>query len=263
MEFLGFHFSYIVIHHTFTAASSTQTARSRCELSQKCWTLQNEPSTHGTAFPAQTVDDIGLDIWPASEVLCRFLTNHPALATRATSVLELGAGVGLPGLLAALLGEALLMLTDYDPQVLEVLQCNIDSNSLSDRGRVHQVNWKTWRGEPDFGHFELVLGADLLYASALVKDFVEVLKHVLAPEGVFLMAHQIRRSILLDPKTRLPRLEDFDAPLELFQRIITDAGLHMREQLVIKPEKTDSTSDSEFRVLAVCWTETTLNNMPL
>ncbi len=55
------------------------------------------------------------------------------------------------------------------PQVLEVLQCNIDSNSLSDRGRVHQIHWKTWRGEPDFGYFELVLGADLLYASAVVK----------------------------------------------------------------------------------------------
>lgn len=46
----------------------------------------------GTAFPDQTVDDIGLDIWPASEVLCRFLASHPALAARAISVLELGAG---------------------------------------------------------------------------------------------------------------------------------------------------------------------------
>ncbi|BDA49213.1 probable protein N-lysine methyltransferase METTL21A [Coccomyxa sp. Obi] len=233
------------------------------EYPQKCWTLQNESSTQGIAFPEQTVDDIGLDIWPASEVLCRFLADHPALATRATTILELGAGVGLPCLLAALLGEAPFMLTDYDPQVLEVLQRNIDSNGLSDRGRVHQMNWKTWRGEPDLGQFELVLGADLLYASASVKDFMEVLRLVLAPEGVFLMAHQIRRSILLDPKTRLPRLEEFDAPLEQFKRMVTDAGLHMRELLVIIPEDPGSTTDSEFRVMAVGWTETTLNNMPV
>lgn len=69
--------------------------------------------------------------------------------------------------------------------------------------------------------------------------------------------------ILLDPKTTLPRLEEFDAPLELFKRFLTDAGLHMRELLVLSPEEADSTSDSEFCVLAVGWTETTLNNMPL
>ncbi len=34
-----------------------------------------------------------------------------------------------------------------------------------------------------------------LWCCFFVQDFVEVLKHVLAPEGVFLMAHQIRRSV--------------------------------------------------------------------
>ena len=57
----------------------------------------------------------------------------------------------------------------YAPQVLEVLQHNIDSNGLSGRGRVHQIDWRTWRGEPDLGKHDLVLGADVLYASALVK----------------------------------------------------------------------------------------------
>lgn len=39
------------------------------------------------------MDDIGLDLWPASEVLCRFLADHPALAKHTPSVLELGAGL--------------------------------------------------------------------------------------------------------------------------------------------------------------------------
>lgn len=57
----------------------------------------------------------------------------------------------------------------FAPQVLEVLQRNIDSNGLSGRGKVQQIDWRAWRGEPDLGQFELVLGADLLYASAIVK----------------------------------------------------------------------------------------------
>lgn len=60
-------------------------------------------------------------------------------------------------------------LTRYAAQVLEVLQRNIDSNGLSGRGRVHLINWRTWRGKPDLGKHDLVLGADLLYASTLVK----------------------------------------------------------------------------------------------
>ncbi len=44
-------------------------------------------------MPENLVDDIGLDIWPASGILCRFLTDHPAFAKLATSVLELGAGL--------------------------------------------------------------------------------------------------------------------------------------------------------------------------
>lgn len=70
--------------------------------------------------------------------------------------------------------------------------------------------------------------------------------------------------IMLDPMTRLPRLEEFDAPLEQFLRVVTDAGLHVRELLAHVPEaRGSSESDSEFRVLAVGWSKTILKNMPL
>jgi hypothetical protein len=54
-------------------------------------------------------------------------------------------------------------------QVLSVLQQNLEANGLSGRGKVQQIDWKRWRGNPELGRFELVLGADLLYASAIVK----------------------------------------------------------------------------------------------
>ena len=60
-------------------------------------------------------------------------------------------------------------LKEVGVQVLDVLQQNLDANGLSGRGRVQQIDWKRWRGDPDFGRFDLLLGADLLYASTIVK----------------------------------------------------------------------------------------------
>ena len=69
--------------------------------------------------------------------------------------------------------------------------------------------------------------------------------------------------IVLDSKTRIPRLEDFDEPLERFKKIATEAGMHLRELLVVKPEIPGSTSDGEFCVLAVGWEWSDLESLPL
>ena len=61
-------------------------------------------------------DLLGLDIWPAALELCAYLASHPSLV-QGRNVLELGAGVGLPGLLAAQLGARSVVLTDYEPTV--------------------------------------------------------------------------------------------------------------------------------------------------
>lgn len=61
-------------------------------------------------------DPLGLDVWPAALELCAYLAWNPHLV-QGRAVLELGAGVGLPGLLAAQLGALRVVLTDYEPRV--------------------------------------------------------------------------------------------------------------------------------------------------
>lgn len=60
------------------------------------------------------------------------------------------------------------------------------------------------------------------------------------------MAHQIRRAITLDPKTRLPRLEDSDEPFEHFLATARAAGLAVR---VLSSRETCSNVDSDPMVL--------------
>jgi predicted nicotinamide N-methyase len=50
--------------------------------------------------------------WPAAVVLARYLARHQATLVAGAVCLELGAGTGLVGTAAALLGAARVVLTD-------------------------------------------------------------------------------------------------------------------------------------------------------
>ena len=55
-------------------------------------------------------------------------------------------------------------------QVLALLQQNLKLNGCQERGSVQCLDWRSWRtGHPGLDNFDLLLGADLLYASAHVQ----------------------------------------------------------------------------------------------
>ncbi|PSC67978.1 lysine methyltransferase METTL21B [Micractinium conductrix] len=180
--------------------------------------------------PATHPDLIGLDIWPASIALGRYLSAHRQLVA-GQAVLEVGAGVGLVGLLCAQLGAGSVLLTDNEPAVLSLLEGNAALNGQQARCAVLRLDWRrpeaalaaeqraTWR---------LVVAVDVLYTSAVAEPLLDTLLLALHPEGVALVGHQVRRAIVLDPATRLPRLEEADEPLERFQAAAAAAGLEVR-----------------------------------
>ena len=80
----------------------------------------------------QTIRSTGLTLWRASDLLCRYLCSHPS-AVRGQSVAELGAGLGLCGIVAASLGARNVMMTDGDTDTLKGMRENVSSNF--DRGQ--------------------------------------------------------------------------------------------------------------------------------
>ncbi|CAE7427672.1 EEF1AKMT3 [Symbiodinium sp. CCMP2592] len=73
--------------------------------------------------------------------------------------LELGSGMGLPGLWLASAG-AHVVLTDCHPGVLRLLQLNVDLNGLQGRAEVKALRWEDrplW-----LTGFDLVIGSDIL-----------------------------------------------------------------------------------------------------
>jgi predicted nicotinamide N-methyase len=72
-------------------------------------------------------DGVGAKLWHAASILCRELAACPGLVAGA-DVLELGAGVGAAGLLAARLGARSLALTDYVDALLLNLRAALRDN---------------------------------------------------------------------------------------------------------------------------------------
>jgi nicotinamide N-methyltransferase len=68
----------------------------------------------------------GHHLWNAGRLISTYLESNPSLITNKT-VLELGAGAGLPSLICAEIGAKKVVVTDYpDPDLVKNLWANID-----------------------------------------------------------------------------------------------------------------------------------------
>ena len=87
-------------------------------------------------------------------------------------VLELGCGLGLPSLTAALRGADVLA-TDWAEDAIELLQRNAERNGVF--LRVSRVRWSEPEPLLRAAPWDLVLGADLLYEARNAEQLAELL----------------------------------------------------------------------------------------
>jgi hypothetical protein len=132
----------------------------------------------------------------ATNVLCDYLETHPAWLGGAGTVFELGAGIGVPGMLCASLGASSVTLTDYHPLVLSRLQTNLQRNPhITSRCTVEEVAWGSVGAAQ---HHQLLLGADLAVSERGAAQLAETVLARIAPGGVFIYAHEERRAVMLE-----------------------------------------------------------------
>lgn len=128
---------------------------------------------------------------PLLDRLCAPLRRPPR-------VLELGAGMGLPGLWAAARG-AEVVLTDSNLAVLELLERNA---RLLGEGAPAAVAVRAldWSALPDWidAEFDLVIASDVLYDRAAIEPFLGVVAAALKPGGTLLVSHTDRGIVSFD-----------------------------------------------------------------
>jgi methyltransferase-like protein 23 len=140
--------------------------------------------------PDRDLYPFGLMVWESAIVLAEVLAElGGSLAGR--RVLELGAGVGLPGLVARN-AEAIVAQTDHDTLALALARHNAALNRVSG---IEQFagDWNRWTHEP---RYHYVVGADIIYDTGNYESLERVFRRNLARGGELILTDPVRQQTI-------------------------------------------------------------------
>jgi len=165
----------------------------------------------GQANPSD--DTTGLGIWAASLVCAQWVVRLRQRFENST-VIELGAGCGIPGLaLAVSSTSTTVYLTDFNPKTVENLQHNVDINNLQSSCIATTINWQDPTTYPT-ERADFCIGSDLVYQTDMVPLLVQTLQKLLKPDGRF---------FYVSPDTGRQGQEDLWATLEQHMELIHES----------------------------------------
>jgi methyltransferase-like protein 23 len=119
----------------------------------------------------------GFLLWESAVALAQHLVERGDQLC-GKQVLELGAGVGLAGLVAQQMG-ATVWQTDHRADLLLLAEHNAHQNDLIPPQHF-LADWRTWNHPT---HYDLILGADILYERAMHQHLAPIFRQNLAPGG--------------------------------------------------------------------------------
>jgi len=125
------------------------------------------------------------DLWPAARMLAKVI--HRETWPAGLEALEIGCGLGLPGVVALSKGLRVTF-SDYDATALRFAADNARINGFDDF-RTLQMDW---RFPPADLRVPVLLASDLIYELRNVEPLVNLVKHVLLPDGICLLTDQDR-----------------------------------------------------------------------
>lgn len=132
-------------------------------------------------------------LWNAGQVIARYLEENAASLVRGKTVLELGAGAGLPSLISAICGAKQVLVTDYpDQELIDNLQHNIEH--AIDPGVRHNISTEGYLWGNDVASltevleepeklFDLLILADILFNHSEHEKLVLTLQKTLSREA--------------------------------------------------------------------------------
>lgn len=118
-------------------------------------------------------------VWDSALVLSNWMATQGAVHFhfQDKSVLELGAGAGLPGLTAARLGASRVVLTDMGPLLPGLLR-NVEANGHGDRVEARELVWGSDESPSQISEFDLILMSDVFYNQEEMVGLAKALKSV-------------------------------------------------------------------------------------
>ena len=120
-------------------------------------------------------------IWPSARALAIFMSERKTLFSKKRGI-EVGAGLGLPAILAARMG-AHMIASDFHPDVGEWVKKNAELNEV----QLQYVKWDWTDATPPkevkAGSYDFVLASDVLYERRHPEDLARALAKLIQPNG--------------------------------------------------------------------------------
>lgn len=140
---------------------------------------------------------LGGTLFDGALCICNYIeTLHKASNDifKNKTVIELGAGCGLPGILTYKLGGNVI-LTDIE-ETIELLEENIESNIIEKNENnliAKELDWLKDEQLTNFEKYDFILAADTVYSVDCIIPFLSVLKALSKKETKIIFAHPAPR----------------------------------------------------------------------
>jgi predicted nicotinamide N-methyase len=139
------------------------------------------------AFAADEYMPYWADLWPAARMLAKVIVKENWPNDQPLHALEIGCGLGLPGIAALSMGLRVTF-SDYDATAVRFAADNARINGLEDFDTLQM----DWRHPPTDRQYPVLLASDLIYEMRNVEPLVALIKQMLAPGGTCLLTDQDR-----------------------------------------------------------------------
>ncbi len=129
-----------------------------------------------------------IKLWESAMVLADVAATLPS--TAGPRLLELGAGLGAPGLVAAAKGFQ-VTLSDYEQRTLDFQRVSAAASGL-------KVDFRfiDWTKPPTMEPFDTIIGAEILYREDVLSPLLKLFDKLLKPGGVIYLTNDLRRKTL-------------------------------------------------------------------
>ena len=128
-------------------------------------------------------------LWDAAMILAYLLGSQRDTAGK--ELLELGAGLGAPGLAAAANGYS-VTLSDYEDIILDFQRVSAAASGLRDIRFLHL----DWLKPQTLGPFDVLAGAEILFRESFFQPLLHLFTTLLKPDGTIFLAHDATRQSL-------------------------------------------------------------------
>ncbi len=120
-------------------------------------------------------------IWDASLMLAYFMGTQPVAPGR--KILEIGAGLGIVGIYAALHGHN-VVISDINEDALLFAEANALMNGVRNAS-IRRIDWK----DPVLpGSYDLIIGSEVVYDRESYPALVQFLKNGISKDGMIFLA---------------------------------------------------------------------------